>query len=120
MAVPTASLPPVHPLAPPRARALPPEVEPLRRAPAPVEAPSASVVDAREVERIARAAVRAELARRPAAGGPPEQRRGNAATSARESERKSSPRPATAREASVIGELEPSSSPLTIYGLRRR
>ena len=30
------------------------------------------------------------------------------------------PRPATAREASVIGELEPSSRPQTIYGLRRR
>lgn len=97
------------------------EVEPPRRMPAPVAAPAGDALDARAVERIAREVVRTELARRPGTGGASQQAVPGAVPAERAAERKAAaPRPATAREASVIGELEPSSSPLTIYGLRRR
>ena len=96
------------------------EVEPLRRAPAPLEPPPAAAADARDVERIARETVRAELARRPEVGHGADERRGATTGKDRDGTQKPAPRPASAREASVIGELEPSSSPLTIYGLRRR
>ena len=92
----------------------------VRRQPAPLEPPPAVAADARELERIAREAVRAELAHRHAVGPSTSHPRGVAPATERDGPRKPASRPASAREASVIGELEPSSSPLTIYGLRRR
>lgn len=124
---PASTVQPVLPPTPPPsqfaaqpARAPVREVEPPRRAPQPLAPLAAAATDAREVERIARDAVRAELARRPAVPAPAQSARAAAAASAAEPAPKAAPRSASAREASVIGELEPSSSPLTIYGLRRR
>ena len=76
------------------------------------------MADAPAIERVVREAVRAELARQPAQQGMTTTR----ITPANEDQAsaKPAPRPATAREASVIGALEPSASPLTIYGVRRR
>lgn len=94
-----------------------PQVEPVRRSPAPLAAPVTARHDAVEIERIARDAARAEFARQQAQAAP---RSATAVPAESDGAPKPQPRPATAREASVIGELEPSASPLTIYGLRRR
>ena len=94
-----------------------PEVEPVRRSPAPLAAPVTARHDAVEIERIARDSARAEFARQQAQAAP---RSATAVPADSDGAPKPPPRPATAREASVIGELEPSASPLTIYGLRRR
>lgn len=96
------------------------EVEPPRRMPQPLEPQPAAAPAGPMLERLVRETVRAELAHQPsarkAAGPAPQAAAGPAADGAPGP----APRPATAREASVIGELEPSSSPLTVYGLRRR
>jgi len=118
--------PPSHlPLAVPQATplhqstlALPlPEVQPPRHAPAPLDPPPQRQPDARELERLVRAAVHAELARRPA---PPPAPAAQASPGARERADPPAGRPATAHEASVIGPLAPSGAPLTVFGLRRR
>jgi len=66
---------------------------------------------------MVREAVRAELASRPAASNLPADGRRDRS---RARDTAAASRPASAREASVIGELEPSGSALTLYGLRRR
>lgn len=94
------------------------EVEPPLVTPPPITPPASAVPDVPAIERVVREAVRAELARQPAA----QNARTARITPANEDQppAKPAPRPATAREASVIGALEPSASPLTIYGVRRR
>lgn len=66
---------------------------------------------------MVREVVQAELERHRAASNPPAD---GPAGRSRERDIAAAPRPASAREASVIGELEPSGSALTLYGLRRR
>jgi len=94
-----------------------PQVEPLRPAPAPLAALPAAAPDPQELRRMVREAVRAELASRPAASNLPADGRRDRS---RARDTAAASRPASAREASVIGELEPSGSALTLYGLRRR
>lgn len=94
-----------------------PQVEPLRPAPTTLAAQPAVAPDPHEVRRMVREAVQAELERHRAASNPPAI---GPAGRSRERDIAAAPRPASAREASVIGELEPSGSALTLYGLRRR
>lgn len=85
--------------------------------PEPLAPPAPAAMDRRLIERIARETVRTELARLP----PSQQKQPAHAAPANDvSQPPPPPRPMTAREASIIGDLESSSRPLTIYGLRRR
>lgn len=99
--------------------ARPAEVQPVPIAPPPPLAGVASTgVDPRLVEQIVRDAVRSELG---VAAPSKEQRAPALAIAGNNGDDKAAPpRPRTAQEASVIGALEASSRPLTIYGLRRR
>ncbi|WP_404337169.1 hypothetical protein AB2M62_01410 [Sphingomonas sp. MMS12-HWE2-04] len=106
------AIPAIEPLVP-----IAREVEPPRPAPPPLAPPASSIPDAPAIERVVREAVRAELARQPAPQAPSPR---SAPANEDQAPAKPAPRPATAREASVIGALEPSASPLTIYGVRRR
>jgi hypothetical protein len=115
--------PVVQPLTPSERPAIVPTSEivpPPPSPPPPLPAPSPASVMPVEVDRLVREAVRAELARdrveNPAAHSPSPP----APVDGTPGDAPAPRRPATAREASVIGDLEPSGRPLTLFGLRRR
>lgn len=84
--------------------------------PPPLAAPARPSLDLDEVERIVRESVRAELAEAPA-----RRSAGPGTTTVEEAPAAERPRaPATAREASLIGDLEPSTRPMGLFGLRLR
>ena len=104
-----------HPAVAPSSEIVPPPPAPLPPLPAPSPASATSV----EVDRLVRDAVRAELARQ-RAENPPQTPRQPAPADGTSGDAPAPRRPATAREASIIGDLEPSGRPLTLFGLRRR
>jgi hypothetical protein len=91
---------------------------PVAPAPPPPLAAPVPEGDTARIEQVVRETVRAELARLRPAGRPGAPAPAN--EDARRADPPPAPRPATAREASVIGDLEPSGGPLTLYGLRMR
>lgn len=104
------------PEATPATPGLRPQVaEPAASTPPPLRVVPSEVIDRRMIERIVRETVRAESASRTPTTAPP------SSTAERErTERPTASTPRTAHEASVIGALEVSRRPLTLFGVRRR
>ena len=115
--------PVVQPLTPSERPAIDPTSEIVPPPPSPLPpfpAPSPASVTPVEVDRLVREAVRAELARERVENPAAQRPRPPTPADGTPVDTPAPRRPATAREASVIGDLEPSGRPLTLFGLRRR